>query len=174
MPAFPGPDRLRCYRASQRHVFWSDSKALVLVFPDDGGVNVEQPGSELAAGLRKQSLGFLGGVVVGAIVIAGALALAVVPMRDGVDGGVFRPPRFEGRLQFIGEFVKRNEHFVAVLANEARVADIAGEQRQERRAAAGRFRIGGGRRGQALEPDLPVMGGLRAEAIRAQQRMSKT
>ena len=116
---------------SQRHVLGPNIETLILVFPDGGGVEIEQPRGKLAARLCEQALRFLGGIVVGTIVIAGALALAIVPMRDGVDRSIFRPPRLEVGLQFLGEFVKRNEHFVAVLTDQTRVAAIAGEQRQE-------------------------------------------
>ena len=58
-----------------------------------------------------------------------------------------------------------------MLADEAGLAHVAGEQRQERRAAAGRFRVGGRRRGQPLEPDLPVVRQLRRQPVGADERM---
>ena len=60
-----------------------------------------------------------------------------------------------------------------MLADKTLGADIAREQRQERRPAAWRFRVGGGRRGEALEPDLFFVRDLGGEAIRADQRMRK-
>ena len=60
-----------------------------------------------------------------------------------------------------------------MLADEAGLAHVAREQRQERRAAARRFRVGGGRRGQPLEPDLPVVRHLRRQPVGADERMGQ-
>lgn len=58
-----------------------------------------------------------------------------------------------------------------MLADEAGLAHVAREQRQKRRAAARRFRVGGGRRDEPLEPDLFFVRDLRGETIRADKRM---
>ena len=72
----------------QLHIFGPDFQALILVFPDDGGVEVEEFDGE-GAGAGEELLGLLGGIFVGAVVIARALALAIIPMGHGVDGAVF-------------------------------------------------------------------------------------
>jgi len=58
-----------------------------------------------------------------------------------------------------------------MLADEAGFAHFAREQRQERRAAARRFRVGRRRRGQPLEPHLPVVRELRPQPVGADERM---
>ncbi len=58
-----------------------------------------------------------------------------------------------------------------MLADQTRLAHVAREQRQKRRAAARRFRVGRRRRGQPLEPDLPVMRELRRQPVGADERM---
>ena len=92
-------------------------------------------------------------------------------MRDGVDGFVLLRPRLDLGADLGGNLLERHERFAAMLADQAGLAHVAREQRQERRAAAGRFRVGRRRRGQPLEPDLAVVRDLRAEPVSADERM---
>ena len=71
------------------HALGPDFQALVLVFPDHGGIELEQLGRKLATGARQQPLGFFRSAVERVVVVAGGLALAVVPVGDGMDGRVF-------------------------------------------------------------------------------------
>ena len=156
---------------SKLNVFWPDFQAFILVFPDGGGVGIQQLRREFAAGAREQLFRLLRRVFVGRVVVARAAALMVVPVRDGVDGFVLLRPGFNFGADLGGNFIKRHERLVAMLANEAGLAHIAREQRQKRRAAARRFRVGGGRCGQPLEPDLPVVCDLRCQPVGADKRM---
>ena len=61
-----------------------------------------------------------------------------------------------------------------MLADQSRVQDVAGEEGQQRRAAASGFLISRRGRGQALEPDLPLVRQLRGQPVGAQQRMRQT
>ena len=101
------------------HIFRAHFEALVLVFPDHRGIELEQPGRKLVAGLGEQPFGFLRGVLVRVVVVAGRFALAVVPMGDGVDRGVARGPFLQVALQAGGDFVERDKRFIAMLANQA-------------------------------------------------------
>ena len=158
---------------SEQHVFRPHFQTFILIFPDDGGIKFQQLGRELAADAGKQCLGFLGGLFVGVIIVAGCLALAVVPVGNGVDGRVEFGPLFQITADGVGNFIERNQRVAAMLADQTGVADIAREQRQHGRAAAGRLRVTGGRRGEALEPDLAVVRELRGDAIRAEQGMGE-
>ena len=159
--------------SSWRHlnVLRPDFETFVVVLPDDGRIQVKKLLRELSTGAGEQAFGFDRGILVRAIIIARAFALAIIPMRDGVNGFVLSRPSFEIGPRVGGNVFKRHERFVAVLANEAGLADVAREQWQHRRAATGRFGIRGGRSGDAFVPDLLVMADLRSEPIRAQQRM---
>src|ERR1035441_830803 len=156
---------------SNRHIFRPHFQAFILVLPNHGSVGIEQFRRELAAREREQLFRLLRRVLEGVVVISHASALAVVPMRDGVDRLVLLRPGRERIAQFGGDFIERHEDFVAMLADEALGAHVAREQRQERRAAARRFRVGGGRGGEALVPHLAVVPDFGGEAIRADERM---
>jgi hypothetical protein len=146
-----------------RHIFGPDFQAFVLIFPDDGGVNLQQLWREFAARAGKQRLRLFRRVLERRVVISRATPLAVVPMRDGVDRFVLLRPGLDFSTYVGGDFLKRHERFATMLADQASFAHITSEQWQERRAAARRFRIGGGRRGQAFEPDLFFVGKLRSQ-----------
>ena len=77
------------FRVLQLHILRPDFEAFVLVFPDHSRIRVEQPGGELAAGMCQQPLGFLRRAFERVVVVANGLALAIVPMGDGMDGRVF-------------------------------------------------------------------------------------
>ena len=136
--------RMTMIKKSHRHILRPDFQTFVLIFPNDGRINLQQLGREFAARAREQTLGILGGVFKSRVVISRAAPLAVVPMRDGVDGFVLLRPRFDFSAHVGGDFLKRHERLAAMLADQARLAHVAREQRQERRAAARRFRIGRG------------------------------
>ncbi len=153
------------------NVFRSHFQTFILIFPDRGGVGIQKFRREFAARAREQLFGLFRRVFVGGVVIARALALAVVPMRDGVDRFVLQRPRFDFGADVGGNILELDERFAAMLADQTGLAHVAREQRQERRAAARRFRVGGGRRDEALEPDLFFVRDLRGEAIRADERM---
>lgn len=57
---------------------------------------VEKFGRELVPGPGEQTLGLLGGILVSAVVTAGALALPVIPMGNGVNRFILRGPLSEG------------------------------------------------------------------------------
>ena len=59
----------------------------------------------------------------------------------------------------------------AMPANQAGLADVAREQRKHGCAAALRFQKGGGRCGEAFEPDLAFVGDLGGQPIGAEQGM---
>ena len=156
---------------SQFDVFGADFEAFVLVFPDDGGVVIEEEGEDFGAGVGEKFLGFFGGVLEGFVVIAGFLSLRVIPMRNGVDGTVFVGPGPDRQPQFIGQFVEGNAGVAAMLADEAGLQNVAGEERKQGRAAAGGLDVSGRGRGEAFEPDLAVVGELGREPVSAQQWM---
>ncbi len=66
------------------------------------GVVIQETGDEFLAGEDEQALGLGGGVLEGFVVIGDGAALAVVPMGNSVDGGVFIGPLPEVGLQFGG------------------------------------------------------------------------
>ena len=155
------------------HILRADFQTFVLIFPDDGGIMIEQAGREFLASASQQLLGLLRGIFVGAVVIARAFALAIIPMGDGVNRFVVRRPRGEAGRNLRRNLIEGDESFVAVLTDEAGLADIAGEQRQARCAAAGGFAVSSGSGGEALVPDLALVADLRAESVRADERMRK-
>jgi hypothetical protein len=153
------------------YIFGEDFKAFVLVFPDDGGIELEQAGGELAAGAGEERFGFFGGLLVGAIVIAGAFALAIVPVRDGVYGRVLQGPMFQVTTDGLGDFVEGDECVVAMLADQAGFANIAGQERKHGRTATRGFQKCGRRGGEAFEPNLAFVADGRRERVRAEQRV---
>jgi hypothetical protein len=159
------------FTRSHRHILRPDFQTLVLIFPNRGGEGIQKFRREIAAYAREQLFRLLRRVFVGRVVIASALSLTVVPMRDSVDGFVLLRPRFYVGANVSGDFLERHERFVAMLANQTRLAHVAREQRQEWRAAARRFRVSRRRRDKALEPDLFLVRDLRGEPIRADKRM---
>src|SRR5580693_8725668 len=89
-----------------------DGEAFVLIFPDGGGIELEKLRHDVATGEAEETLRFIGGIVVGLIVIARAAALAVVPMRDGMDGAVADGPSVEFRPQGFGNLLEGHKDFV--------------------------------------------------------------
>ena len=121
---------------SGKRVLRADFEALVLIFPHSCGVVFEQTWGELGADAGEQCFGFLGRIFVSAVIISGALALAIIPMRDGVNGSVLGGPCFDVLLQCGRDIVERHERVAAMLAEQACVADIASQERKHWRAAA--------------------------------------
>ena len=64
-----------CRTASELNVFGPDFQTFILVVPNDGGIKLQKFWQELRAGLAEQFFSFAGGVLKGAVVIAGAFAL---------------------------------------------------------------------------------------------------
>lgn len=91
---------------SNGHVFGPNFQAFILVLPNHGGVGVQKLRREFATGEGQQLFRLLGGVFIGVIVIARAFALAIIPMRDGVNGFVLLRPGGERFAQFGGNFIE--------------------------------------------------------------------
>ena len=157
--------------ALRHHILRPHLEALILIFPNQGWVKLQQLGRKVPASLRQQAFGLFGGVFEGVVVIPGLLALVVVPMGNGMDRAVFLRPGFQLALEGGRYFFKRHQRLAAMLADQADLAHVAAEQRQHRRAAARGFRVGGRRGYQPLQPDLPVVGQLRGQPIGAEQRV---
>ena len=121
----------------QRNIFRPDLEAFILVFPHHGCVVFEEFGGENAARASQEPFGFLGSFFIRAIIIAAALALAIVPMRDRMHRAVLGGPCLEIGLKCGRHFLEGDERVAAMLADEARVADIASEKRKHGGAAAG-------------------------------------
>jgi len=99
----------------------------------------------------------------------GATSLGAFPeeqVREGIRAGRFLPSDLGWRegmaswqplsqfAEFGGDFVEGNQRIVAMLTDQTRVPHITGQQRQNRRAATGRFHVGRGRSRETLQPDL--------------------
>ena len=160
-------------RKSNRRVLRPHFEAFILVFPDDRRIKIQQLGREFTPRARQQTFGPFRRVFVGPVIIACLSALTVVPVRDGMDGFILLRPRAQFVADLGGNFIERHERFVAMLADQPRLAHVAREQGQKRRATARRFRVSRRRRGQPLEPDLPVVRQLRHQPVRADERMRK-
>ena len=80
-----------------------------------------------------------GSFVVGSVVISGGFALAIVPVRHGVDRRVLFSPGPDLFLQLWRDFIERHAGVAAMLANKTALQNIAGKQRQQGRPAAGGF-----------------------------------
>ena len=132
---------------------------------------VEKVRGEFAAGAGEELFDLNGGVLELAVVIAGSLALLIIPVRDSMQRRVFLGPCGDGRLQFRRDILKRHASVTAVLADESAFHDVAGEEREQRRAAAFSFAVRRRGRGEALVPNLAVMSHLRAEPVGAEQGM---
>jgi hypothetical protein len=78
-------------RGSESDVFGADFEALVLVFPDDCGVILQEAGGQMS-GLGEQLFRFFGRFFKGRIIVSRTPALAIVPMGHGVDGSVTLGP----------------------------------------------------------------------------------
>ena len=124
-----GPDN------SKQHVLGPHLQTFIIVFPNHCGIGLEQPGRQDLSCVPEQHLGFFGGAFVGAVVISGASPLRVVPMGDGVDGGILGGPGLEVAADAGGDFFKRHERLAAMQADQPRLAHVAGQQRQHRRPA---------------------------------------
>ena len=68
-----GDDEVNAESLSKPHIFWTHLQTFIPDLPRSRRVMVEQAGSENFAGLKEHLLGGLGGVLVGAVVVAGAL-----------------------------------------------------------------------------------------------------
>lgn len=142
-----------------------------MILPDYGGMEVEQLAGELPAGAGQKSLRFERGVLEGAVVIARALPLAIIPMGHGVDRLILRRPRGEFRTDLLRNLVEWHERLAAMLADQSRLADIPCQQRQCRGATARRFKVRARRCRDPFVPDLAFVALLRRQSVRAEQRV---
>ena len=150
----------------EKHILRPHLEAFVLILPNDGGIEVEQFGRELGC-RRGRAVARLPSRPVHR---RGRNCPALLRWRSSQwatawtgaywAAQVSRSPPDVGR-----DFVEGHEGVVAVLADQAGLAHVAGEQRQHRRAAAGRLGVSRRRRGEALEPDLAVVSELRREPV---------
>src|ERR1035441_9002359 len=81
----PASRGARVSEALQLHILGPHFQALILVLPHRGRIEFKQPGRELTAGLCQQPFRFFRRAFVSVVVVAGGLALPVVPVGDGVD-----------------------------------------------------------------------------------------
>ena len=121
---------------SQFDVFGSDFEAFVLIFPNDRRVVFEEEWKDFRADISEKFLGLFGGVLEGFVVVPGFFSLGVIPMGHGMDGAIFVSPGLHGQLEFGGEFLKGHGGVAAMLADEASLQNVAGEEGEERRTAA--------------------------------------
>ena len=92
---------------SDWQIFRSDFQTFILIFPDHSGVGIEELRGKIAAGKREEFFGGERGVLERVIVVAGLAALAVVPVRDGVNGFVLLRPDLQRVAMFSGNFLER-------------------------------------------------------------------
>lgn len=151
------------------NILGADVEAFVLIFPDEGGVMVEEFGEVMTDHAGDEFFSACGGVVIGAFIIPALFALAIVPVGHLVDLVVFDGPFTQGGLDGGGEVVEGHGSIAAMLAEEAGFDDIAGEERKEWGAAAIGFAIIHGEADQAFEPDAAGVADLGGEAVGSDQ-----
>lgn len=112
-----------------------------------------------------------GGFIVGAFIVTGLFALAIVPMGDVMDLVVFDAPFTQGGLDGGGEVVEGHGGIAAMLTEEAGFDDIPGEQGEERGATAIGFAVIHGQADQAFKPDAAGMTDLGGQAVGTDEGM---
>ena len=135
---------------------------------------IEHSGRKNFAHLKQNIFRRLRGFLVRMVVITHALALAVIPVCNFMDGFINPRPEIEFHLALFRKFIEGHERFIAMQAEHSALADFTRHQRQQRRAAAGRFAIRSGRSGEAFVPNLAVVTDLCSEPIRAHERMRQS
>src|SRR5262245_2095237 len=113
---------------SESDIFRPNFEAFVLIFPNHRGIEAEQLRCELLAGAGEEVLGFFGGVFIGAVVVAGAFALPVVPVGNGMDRLVFGGPLLNLGTWIGRDFFKRHQRVVAVLADQPGLSYVPCQQ----------------------------------------------